>query len=64
MESIWKEYHFCERGTFTTVLTSPNKDETAVHGCNPTLSVLVTLVSGKFNFLRNISTLLLCLYVS
>ena len=28
-----------------TVLTSPNKDETAVHCCDPALSVLVVLVS-------------------
>jgi len=28
-----------------TVLTSPNKGETAVHCCDPTLSVLVMLVS-------------------
>ena len=28
-----------------TVLTSPNKDETAVHCCDPALSVLATLVS-------------------
>ena len=37
------------------VLTSPKKGETAVHGCNPTLSVSVVLVSRKINFLRNIS---------
>ena len=29
---------------------SPNKGETAVHGCNPTLSVSVVLVSRKVNF--------------
>ena len=28
-----------------TVLTSPNEDETAVHCCDPALSVLVMLVS-------------------
>ena len=28
-----------------TVLTSPNKDETAVHCCDPAISVLVMLVS-------------------
>ena len=28
-----------------TVLTSPHKDETAVHCCDPALSVLVMLVS-------------------
>ena len=28
-----------------TVLTGPNKDETAVHCCDPALSVLVMLVS-------------------
>ena len=32
-----------------TVLTGPNKDETAVHCCDPALSVLVMLVP------RNIS---------
>ena len=35
-----------------TVLTSPNKDETAVHGYGPTLSVLVLLVSLKLNFFK------------
>ena len=30
-----------------TVLRSPKKGETAVHGCNPTLSVSVVLVSRK-----------------
>jgi len=29
---------------FATVLTSPKKEETAVHCCDPTLSVLVMLV--------------------
>ena len=38
-----------------TVLTSLKKGETAVHGCNPTLSVSVVLVSRKVNFLRSIS---------
>ena len=38
-----------------TVLTSPKKGETAVQGCNPTLSVSVVLVSRKVNFLRSIS---------
>ena len=38
-----------------TVLTSPKKGETAVHGCNTTLSVSVVLVSRKVNFLRSIS---------
>ena len=33
-----------------TVLTSPKKGETAVHGCNPTLLVSVVLVSRKVNF--------------
>ena len=28
-----------------TVLTSPKKGETAVHGCDPAISVLVLLVS-------------------
>ena len=35
-----------------TVLTSPKKGETAVHGCNPTLSVSVVLVSRKVNFFK------------
>ena len=30
-----------------TVLMSPKKDETAVHCCDPALSVLVTLISGN-----------------
>ena len=30
---------------YTVVLTSPNKGETAVHCCDPPLSVLVMLVS-------------------
>ena len=29
------------------MLTSSKKNETAVHGCNPTISVLVVLVSHK-----------------
>ena len=33
-----------------TVLTSPKKGETSVHGCNPTLSVSVVLVSRKVDF--------------
>ena len=33
-----------------TVLTSLKKGETAVHGCNPTLSVSVVLLSRKINF--------------
>ena len=33
-----------------SVLMRPSKNETAVHGCNPTLSVLVVLVSRKVNF--------------
>ena len=33
-----------------TLLTSPKKGETAVLGCNPTLSVSVVLVSRKVNF--------------
>ena len=33
-----------------TVLTSSNKNKTAVHSCNPTLSVSVGLVSRKVNF--------------
>ena len=32
-----------------TVLTSPNNYETAVHGCNPSLSVLVVLEPRKDN---------------
>ena len=33
------------------MLTSSKKNETAVHGCNPTISVLVVLVSHKVYFL-------------
>ena len=33
------------------MLTSSKKNETAVHGCNPTISVLVVLVSDKVYFL-------------
>ena len=33
-----------------TVLTSPNKDETAVHGHGLSLSVFVVLMSRKANF--------------
>ena len=34
-----------------TVLKSPNKEETAVHGCGPTLSVSFLLVSrSKVSF--------------
>ena len=33
-----------------TVLTSPNKDETAVHGYGPSLSVLVVLVSPQVSW--------------
>ena len=36
------------------MLTSPKKGKTAVHGCNPTLSVSVALASRKVNFLRSI----------
>ena len=38
-----------------TSRVSGGKDLTAVHGCNPTLSVSVALVSRKVNFLRSIS---------
>ena len=33
-----------------TILMSPNKDETAVHGYGRSLSVLVVLMSRKPNF--------------
>ena len=33
------------------MLTSSKKNETAVHGCNPVISVLVVLVSHKVYFL-------------
>ena len=42
-----------------TLLTSPNKDETAVHGYGLSLSVLVVLISRKANFF---TFLQLCLY--
>ena len=32
---------------------SSNKNETAVHGCNPAISVLVVLVSHKVYFLSS-----------
>ena len=41
-----------------TVLTSPKMGETAVHGCNPTLSVSVVLVSRKVNFFNSLAVLL------
>ena len=37
-----------------TVLTSPNKGETAVHCCDPPLSVLVMLVSRNVSALQSI----------
>ena len=45
-----------------TVLTSPKKDETAVHCYDPSLSVLVVLVSR--NVFHVVSTLqsIVCLY--
>ena len=46
------------------MLTSPQKGETAVHGCNPTLSVSVVIVSRKVNILHSISALQFCLYFS
>ena len=33
-----------------TALKSPNKDETAVCGCNPAVSVLVVVLSRKVYF--------------
>ena len=35
-------------GLAYTVLMSPNKDETAVHSCDPTLSVLVMFGVSKY----------------
>ena len=35
---------------------SSNKNETAVHGCNPAISVLVVLVSHKVYFLAELSS--------
>ena len=35
------------------MLTSSNKNETAVHGCNPAISVLVVLVSHKVYVVRS-----------
>ena len=46
-----------------TVLTSPNKDETAVHGHGLSLSVFVVLMSRKANFFCVVSALQLSLYV-
>ena len=41
-----------------TVLTSPNKDETAVHCCDPALSVLVMLVSRNvFNIVSALQSI-------
>ena len=42
-----------------TVLTSPNKGETAVHCCDPPLSVLVMLVSRNV-FSRSINLAVYC----
>ena len=36
-----------------TALKSPNKDETAVCGCNPVVSVLVVVLSRKVYFSRS-----------
>ena len=41
------------------VLTSPNKDETAVHCCDPALSVIVVLVSKSLS--SSISVVVYCL---
>ena len=45
-----------------TVLASPNKGETAVHCCDPPLSVLVMLVSR--NVFHVISLAVYCLYLN
>ena len=47
-----------------TVLTSPNKDETAAHGYGLSLPVFVVLVSRKFTYFHVASAFPLCLYVS
>ena len=39
------------------MLMSSNKNETAVHGCNPAISVLVVLVSHKVYFLCSMISL-------
>ena len=46
-----------------TVLTSPNKGETAVHCCDPLLSVLVMLVSRNVFTQYQPSLEVYCLYV-
>ena len=45
-----------------TVLTSPNRGETAVHCCDPAVSVLVMLVSRN-SFSRSISLAVLLDYL-
>jgi len=45
-----------------TVLTSPNKDETAVHCCDPTLSVLVMLVSRNVFHVESALQSIACLH--
>ena len=45
-----------------TVLTSPEKGETAVHCCNPALSVLVMLVFRKVFHLISALQSIACLY--
>ena len=46
-----------------TALTSPNKDETAVCGCNPAVSVLVVVMSRKVYFSRSMISLA-CIVIS
>ena len=46
-----------------TALMNPNKDETAVHCCDPALSVLVTFGVSKRQTLSRISLAIYCLLI-
>ena len=46
------------------MLTSSKKNETAVHGCNPTMSVVVVLVSHKVYFLCSTISLAVLFVIS
>ena len=47
--------------TMTSFSLGPNKDETAVHCCDPSFQVLVMLASRSNRLLRNISVAVFCL---
>ena len=56
LDRAWVLLHFICAGSVAgfiwncyTVLKSSNKNETAVHGCSPVLSVSVALLSRKVN---------------